>query len=175
MGLTQELSDKVNRIKSDVMRRFKYQRFTELNEELKKLNKKDKKTLRLLDGEIKALKYDPNSDGENIVSLEEIEPRVKSLIEEIQEREHSLINEDGEVSMLCELNVRNLINFLKHFKVEINFDEFDDEGEGDNCDDEKNGGMKEEHGKNKEIIRNLTEKCYLLENTLKLKVLFLFL
>ena len=47
MGFSQELCDKLNEIKRNVLRRFKHQRFVELNEELKSINKKNKSTLML--------------------------------------------------------------------------------------------------------------------------------
>lgn len=64
--------------------------------------------------------------------LEEIECEVKNIIEKLEERERDLIDEDGESSMLCELNVMNLISFLKHFKVEINYSQFNNHNQSNN-------------------------------------------
>jgi len=151
--LSQELSHKLNEIKINVLRRFKHQRFVELNEELKKVDKKrDKKSYVFLNSEIRALKYNPNVDGDNILNVEEIESKVKSLIEELEEREQNMIGEEDTInSTLCELNVINLINFLKHFKVEMNYYQFSNKT-------------------NNEFTLNFSERCNLLENNLKLKV-----
>ena len=91
------------------------------------------------------------------MSVEELESKVKSLIEEIKTREEEMIGEDGECSMLCELNILNLINFLKHFHMEGNFPNHSSIVDN------------EVGNENKDII----ERCYLLENTLKQKVLFI--
>ena len=170
MGLTEELSEKVKEIKINVMRKFKHQRFVELNEELKTINKKDKKSYLALTGEIRALKYDPNLDGVNIMNEEEIKSSVKSLIEELETRERDLIEEDGECSMLCELNVVNLISFLKHFKVEMNVD-----GHNNDTSNKEMKEMKEEIEKNKLTLRMLNDRCNSLENNLKQKVFSIFI
>ena len=167
MGLSEELSNKLNEIKRNVMRRYKNEKYLALNEELKKTNKKDKKTVFYLNAEIQTLKYNPDSDGQNILSLDVIESAVKNLINEIEEQETSLMNVDRESSMLCELHVQNLINFLKHFNVEINFD---DHGDVDDDGDDINNQKKEENEKNKEMIRILNDRCFVLEHNLKQKV-----
>ena len=152
MGLDAELSIQLNEIKKGVMRRFKHQRFVDLNEELKKIDKKDDKRF-VLNGRIRALKYDPSLDGHNIISFEDIELKVKDLIKKLEEREHNLIEEDGEASMLCELNIVNLITFLKHFEVKLNFQQI--------------------YSQHDSIQNNdIHERCFHLENTLALKVYF---
>ena len=170
MGLTEDLSNKLNEIKSDTLRRFKHLKFLELNEELKKTNKKEKKAIAILNADIQALKYNPKLDGENLASLGKIESDVRALIGEIEEKEISLMHVDRQSSMLCELNIINLTNFLKHFNAEIDFDDLDDA-----CNvDENKSEMKDENNKNKEMIRGLNERCFFLEHTLEQKVSFIF-
>ena len=169
MGLTEELSDKLNELKREVMRRYKHQKYEELTEKIKQTNKRDKKTLMLLNTEIQVLKYNSSLDKVNILSLPEIESKTKILMEELQERGDNLLNEDGESSMLCEFTMNNLINFLKHFEIEINFDEFSNDSNNNN---NNNNELKEEIEKNKETIKSLKERCYFLDNTLKSKVYY---
>ena len=54
MGLTQELSDKLNEIKIKVLRKFKHERYLQLNEEKGRV--RDKRTLLAISAEIRALK-----------------------------------------------------------------------------------------------------------------------
>ena len=161
MGLTALQSNKLNELKRDVLRRFKNQKYHSLNEELKNCNHKDKNTLTLLNAQIRALKYNPNLDGDNIKNVEDIESIAKNLIEELKERSKRLINEEDEEStMLCELQVRNLITFLKHFNLKINFDDHGDENKNEN----------NENDRNKETIRILNDRCFVLQHNLTLKV-----
>ena len=133
MGLDEELSMKLKEIKRNVMKRYKHERYLELNEEMRRIDKKkERKQYLFINSEIKSLNYNSNTDGVDVMRLEEIECEVKNIIEKLEERERDLIDEDGESSMLCELNVMNLISFLKHFKVEINYSQFNNHNQSNN-------------------------------------------
>ena len=149
MGLSEELSERLVEVKREVMRRFKHLKYEELNEELRKVDRRrDKMKYNHLNTELKSLQYNPSSDGVNIVSLEEIESKVKSLIADLRRREEDLMNEDGESSMLCDLSVLNLMSFLKHFGVEMSV--------GEDCDKDKENSK--EDSKNKDLLEELERK-----------------
>ena len=74
----------------------------------------------------------------------------------------------NEVTMLNKYKyVKNLINFTKHFNMEINIDDHDN---GD-----ENNEKKEEIDKNQEMIRILNDRCFVLDHNLKQKVILLSL
>jgi len=142
-------------MKINVLRRYKHDKYLELNEELRKIDpRRDKKTFLDLNSELRSLNYNSNRDGDNLMELTEIESKVKEIIEELEERETSLLDEDGESSMLCKLNMINLINLLKHFKIQINYSQFNHYLNNNDNEDE-NIGLNERY----EIIeRSLKEK-----------------
>lgn len=109
------------------------------------------------------------------MSEEEIQSKVKELIEKIEQRGNDLIDEeDGESSMLCELSVKNFINFLKHFKVNLDFTQFQQDEDNEDNNDGSNKEMKEENEKMKEIILKWTNKCFDLESKLSNVSIYLF-
>lgn len=171
--MNEELNIELNEIKRNVIKIFKHQKYLELNEELKKLNRRDAEKRLLINAKLVTLKYDPNIDGENIMDEEEIQSKVKELIGKIEEREVEFINTDGESSMLCELSVKNFINFLKHFKVNIDFTQFQQHYEDEDNNNE-NKEMKEENEKMKEQLRIFGDRIFVNEHNLKLKVCNLF-
>lgn len=160
-GLDEELTLELNELKRNAMKKFKKEKYNELNEQLKQVDKKDKKTFVFLTSEIKTLQYDPTVDEENIMGLEDMQKKFDELVKKIEEREEEQMSENTENSMLCELTAQNLINFLKHFKIEINFG---------NHEHHLTKEMMSNIETDKEQLRILNERCFFYENEIKNQV-----
>jgi hypothetical protein len=115
----------IEQLKGFVIERFKHhinvQRAAELNEKIKNDTSRDKKLLSVWKTELKALtSLPPSSDA---ASLDRIQLLAQELIHKFEEYEDQLLDDVGlEASMLCEVKRLNLLNFLRVFEVEVNFD-----------------------------------------------------
>jgi hypothetical protein len=104
--------------KKRAVQRFKHQKYSELTEEIK--TQTDKRLLRGLKAELRALKYDPETRGqEPELGEEEMRSKARALLSVFEEKESQLMVEDLEASMHCEVSRLSFLSFLRVFKVEV--------------------------------------------------------
>jgi hypothetical protein len=126
-------------LKQSAVKRFKHLKYLELTKEIKSQRNKD--SLFLLKAKLRALNYDPETQGggagsqEPEMGDEEIQSKARALLSLFEDKESQLMVEDLEASMLCEVSRLNLLTFLKVFQVELHLEP--ELGSGDGSGDGK--------------------------------------
>jgi hypothetical protein len=118
--LDPEHQRELGEFKKIAVQRFKHQKYLELTEEIK--TQTDKRLLFTLKAELRALKYDPETRGqEPELGEEEMRSKARALLSVFEEKESQLMVEDLdlEASMHCEVSRLSFLSFLRVFKVEV--------------------------------------------------------
>jgi hypothetical protein len=125
-----DLDLKLREIQASVTLRFKSQRYSEWQEELKSLGSKEVKKKKHLLLDLKSLNFDPAQESAAaVVPLETLQARVLELHGELEDRKHDLIlANDLEASMLLEVSRLSFLSFLKVFEMEVDLGDGDANG-----------------------------------------------
>jgi hypothetical protein len=103
---------------SEIRHRKYLSQVADLKEKIAKT--KEKKTLSLLNEELRLLSHVPAPDPSLVLPLETIQSQATRLLAELADRESQLMDEDAlEASMLCEVVRLNLLNLLRIFEAGV--------------------------------------------------------
>jgi hypothetical protein len=171
-----DLDLKLREIQASVTLRFKSQRYSEWQEELKSLGSKEVKKKKHLLLDLKSLNFDPAQESAAaVVPLETLQARVLELHGELEDRKHDLIlANDLEASMLLEVSRLSFLSFLKVFEMEVDLvvpnEDQDNGGGGGNAKEGKDDDQTDEATSLlREEISKLNEQVFLLRSGLKEK------